>query len=104
MIEMGITRLSSKGQIVLPIEMRHGFKEGEKMVVMRRGEQIILQKATMKDEKMAEDIEFARRTEEAYQAHLRGEGTRMSSEDFMEMMKDIGRKKWPDIDFDKVKW
>ena len=103
MIEMGITRLSSKGQIVLPIEMRHGFKEGEKMVVMRRGEQIILKKATMKDEKMAEDIEFARRTEEAYKRYEKGEFKQMDGDDFIKMLKDIGRKKFPDIIYEDEK-
>lgn len=100
MIEMGITRLSSKGQIVLPIEMRKGFNEGEKLMVMRRGEQIILQKATMKDEKMAEDLEFARRTEEAYKRYDKGEFIEMSGEDFLDMLKKIGKKKFPDIKFD----
>lgn len=43
----GVTKVSSKGQIVIPKEIRErlGISPGEKIVVLRRGEEIILRKA-----------------------------------------------------------
>ncbi len=87
MVEIDITRLSSKGQIVLPLGMRKGFKEGEKLVIIRNKNQIILKKASEMDEQFKEDLEFARRTEEAYKRIEAGRGITMEFDKFIEEMK-----------------
>jgi bifunctional DNA-binding transcriptional regulator/antitoxin component of YhaV-PrlF toxin-antitoxin module len=87
MVEIGITRMSSKGQIVIPLNMRGDLLEGEKLLVIQSEGSLILKKATKMDEKFQEDLEFARRTEEAYQRHDRGEFTQMSGEEFLKEIK-----------------
>lgn len=86
MAEINITKLSSKGQIVIPFEMRKDFKEGEKLVIIRNQNQIILKKANDFDENLEEDLEFARRTEEAWKRYERGEFISMDAEDFIKEM------------------
>jgi len=39
------TKMSSRGQIVIPFDMRKGINEGDKLIVIRRGEEIILKKS-----------------------------------------------------------
>ena len=87
MVEIDITRLSSKGQIVIPLEMRKGFKEGEKLMIIKTGDRIIIKKASGMDEQFKEDLEFARRTEEARKRIEAGEGITMDFDDFIEEMK-----------------
>jgi len=87
MAEIDITRMSSKGQIVIPFEMRKDIKEGEKLIVIKSGNQIILKKASKMDEQLKEDIEFARRTEEAYKRIEAGEGISMEFDEFIKEMK-----------------
>ena len=88
MVEIEITRLSSKGQVVIPIEMRKGFKEGEKLVIIKTGDKIIIKKASGMDEQFKEDIEFAKRTDEARKRIEAGEYISVNSENlFEEMMK-----------------
>ena len=87
MMEIDITRLSSKGQIVIPSNMRKGFKEGEKIMIIRSKDRIILKKASEMDEQLKEDLEFARRTEEAYKRIGAGEGITMDFDDFIKEMK-----------------
>ena len=70
MAQIDITKLSSKGQVVLPIKIRKGIKEGEKLVIIRNGDQIILKKASDFDKNLEEDLEFAKRTEEAWKRKL----------------------------------
>ena len=41
-MDIAITKMSSKGQIVIPAEIRGDIKEGEKMVLIKNGKQIIL--------------------------------------------------------------
>ena len=85
-MDVNITRMSSKGQIVIPQEMRKNFKEGEKILVIQGGDRIILKKATDLDESLKEDFEFARRTEEAWKRIEKGEFIRVNSENLFEEM------------------
>jgi AbrB family looped-hinge helix DNA binding protein len=87
MVEIDITRLSSKGQVVIPNSMRKGLKEGEKLVIIKAGDKIILKKATEMDEQLKEDLEFARRTDEARKKIEAGEGIIMDFDDFIKEMK-----------------
>lgn len=79
--------MSSKGQIVIPQELRRDFAEGDKIVVIRNRDQIILKKADKFDKQLKEDLDFAKRTEEAYKRIEAGEGTRMDFDEFIKEMK-----------------
>jgi len=37
--------MSSRGQVVIPLEMRHGIHEGDKLIVIRKNDEIILRKS-----------------------------------------------------------
>ncbi len=87
MSQIDITKMSSKGQVVIPQELRKDIQEGDKLVVIRNKDQIILKKADKFDKNIEEDLEFARRTEEAYKRIEAGEGIEMSFDEFIEEMK-----------------
>lgn len=82
-MEIAITKMSSKGQIVLPLEMRKNIKEGEKLIMIWDKGRIIMKKATSLDKNLAEDLEFARRTEKAWKSYERGEFITTSAEEFL---------------------
>ena len=86
-MEIAITKMSSKGQVVIPSEMRTDIKEGEKLIIIRSNGQIIMKKANELDKKFKEDFEFARRTEKAYKAYERGEFIEMDFDEFIKEMK-----------------
>jgi AbrB family looped-hinge helix DNA binding protein len=86
MVGIDMTKMSSKGQIVIPQDLRGDIKEGDKLVVIRNGKQLILKKANDFDENLQEDLEFARRTEEAYKRIEAGEYIRVDSEKLEEEM------------------
>jgi len=77
MNKISITKMSSKGQVVIPLDMRGDILEGDKLVIIRNKNHIILKKG---------DLEFARRTEEAWKRIDAGEGTRMNFDDFIKEM------------------
>ena len=83
---IGITRMSSKGQIVIPQDMRAGIAEGEKLVIIQGDGKLILKKASEVDENFQEDLEFARRTEEALKRVEAGEFISVDSENLFEEM------------------
>ena len=82
-----ITSVSSRGQVVIPQEMRGDLKEGDKLVIIKNDGQIILRKADKFSETLEEDLEFAKRTEEAYKRYERGEFKEMEFDDFIKEMK-----------------
>jgi len=86
-MEIAITKMSSKGQIVIPAEMRAGINEGDKLIVIRSGKQIILKKASELDKQLNEDLEFARRTEESWKRYEKGQFRSMDFDDFIAEMK-----------------
>lgn len=87
MVEIGITKMSSKGQVVIPLEMRKNLKEGEKLLVIEQEGKIVIKKATKMDEQLQEDLEFARKTEEAWQRFDKGEFISISSDEFLKELK-----------------
>ena len=48
MIDVGITKMSTKGQIVIPNDLRSEFNIGEKLLVIRNDDQLIIKKAIRK--------------------------------------------------------
>ena len=88
-MDVAITRMSSKGQVVIPAEMRVNIKEGEKLVIIQNEDQYIMKKANKFDKNLTEDLEFAKKTEEALTRISKGKGMKMDFDDFMS---DI--KKW----------
>ena len=64
-MDIAITKMSSKGQIVIPSEMRRNFKEGEKLLLIQDKDQLIVKKMQQFSKTFEEDIIFAKRTEAA---------------------------------------
>ncbi len=83
MAELEITTMSSKGQIVIPRDMREGFHEGEKFVIIKAGKQLILKRVEDFGENIEEDIKFAQRTEDAWKRYEKGEFKSMPVGDFL---------------------
>jgi AbrB family looped-hinge helix DNA binding protein len=86
MVNISITRMSSKGQVVIPQDMRKGMKEGEKILIIQGDGQLILKKASDVDENFKEDLEFARRTEEAWKEIEKGNFIEVDLENLEEEM------------------
>ena len=39
------TKMSSRGQVVIPIDIRKGINEGDRLIVIRKDDEIILKKS-----------------------------------------------------------
>src|SRR3989338_4696538 len=59
-MDVAITKISSKGQVVIPSEMREDLKEGDKLLIIKNKDQIILQKASKLDKKIIENPEIGK--------------------------------------------
>ena len=83
MIDIGITKMSTKGQIVIPNDLRSEFNVGEKLLIIKNEDQLIIKKASKLDKNLEEDLKFARRTEAAWKRYENGEFESVTEEDFL---------------------
>ena len=44
-MQIDTTKMSSRGQVVIPLDMREDIKEGDKLIVIRKDNEIILKKS-----------------------------------------------------------
>jgi len=86
-MDIAITRMSSKGQIVIPAEMRKDIEEGEKLVLIKSNGQLIMKKAKSLRKNFEDDLKFAKKTEEAWKSYDRGEFIEMDFDKFLEEAK-----------------
>ena len=83
-MEIALTKMSSKGQVIIPAEMRKNMSKGEKLVIIKNKDQIIMKKVSKLDKNFLEDIEFAKRTEEAWKSYDKGKFRSMDSKEFLQ--------------------
>ena len=88
-MEIALTKMSSKGQIVIPSGFREDLKEGEQLIIIKNDHQLILKKVSKLDKNLKEDLEFAKRTEEAWERYESGQFKSRTAKDFL---KDL--EKW----------
>lgn len=44
-MQIDVTKMSSRGQVVIPLDMRKDIQEGDKLIVIRKNDEIILKKS-----------------------------------------------------------
>jgi len=83
----GFTTVSSKGQVVIPKEFRKSYKKGDKLLLIHDGERLVMKKMTLLAPQLSGDVEFAMRTEKAYQRYLNGEFKHLGQKEFLRQAK-----------------
>jgi len=82
-VEVEIIEMKSKGQISIPSKFRGDIKEGDKLIIIKNDDQLILKKADF-IKGFEEDPIFAKRTEEAFKRYQNGKFLEMDFDEFME--------------------
>ena len=86
-MDVAITKMSSKGQVVIPASMRTDLPEGERLLIIRDGERIILKPLTEIEPAVREDLLFAEKTEQALGEYSRGSFQKKNADAFIDEMK-----------------
>lgn len=82
-MQITLTKMSSKGQVVIPAEMRQDIPEGEQLIIIKADDHLIMKKASKLEKQLKEDLEFAKRTEEAWKRYERGEFKSLPAAEFL---------------------
>ena len=84
MTHLDTIKLRPRGRLIIPASLREGFNDGEELVVINEGSQLILKKASSLSDEDKEDLEFARSTEAGWREIERGEYVEMDWDEFLE--------------------
>ena len=82
-MEISLTTLSSKGQIVIPAELRKDFRKQEKLVIIKDRDRLILKRVKDLEEDLKDDLIMAIRTEEKLKKY------RKSKEEKTDILKEL---------------
>lgn len=78
-----VTKLSSKGQIVIPEDLRKDMKKGDRILAIREEDRIILIPMALLSKRLRADLEFARRTEQGLKEFSKGRFKEKSMAEFL---------------------
>ena len=69
-MQIDTTKMSSRGQVVIPLDMRKDIKEGDKLIVIRKDNEIIIKKnipeTAILSEKSLSEAWLSKEDEEAF--------------------------------------
>ena len=82
-MEIGITKISSRGQIVIPFDLRKSFSKGEELLIIKKNNKFILQPFKDIDKKFKQDLVFALKTEKMLKKYEKGEFKQKSAKEFL---------------------
>jgi AbrB family looped-hinge helix DNA binding protein len=82
-MEIAITKMSSKGQIVIPSNLRKDISVGEELLIIKDQNRLILKKISEVTKKLKEDLDFARRVEKAWKRYEKGKFKSLSADKFL---------------------
>ena len=83
-MDVGITRISSKGQIVIPSSMRANLSEGEELLIIREGGRYVIKPLSELKPQLRDDLIFAEKTEEAFAEYRKGRVIRKEEKEFLD--------------------
>ena len=83
-MDVAITKMSSKGQVVIPASMRTDLPEGEKILIIKEGKRIILKPLADLKPALQDDILFAEKTEQAFEEYSKGAFHKKKVGDFID--------------------
>jgi len=83
-MEMAITKVSSKGQIVIPSNMRKDIGVGDQFLIIKEDNKFIMKKINELVKDLKQELVFAQRVEKAWNRYEKGKFKSMSAKKFLE--------------------
>lgn len=88
-MDFAISKMSSKGQIVIPSSLRDDLKPGDEFLIVKQDGRIIMKNMNELAKGLKADFVFAERVEKSWQSYDNGKFVSKSKKDFL---KDL--QKW----------
>jgi AbrB family looped-hinge helix DNA binding protein len=86
-MEFAITKISTKGQIVIPSSLRKNISTGDEFLMVKDDERIILKSMNSLASDLKDDLIFAERVDKAWQDYDKGKFKTKTKEEFLKELK-----------------
>ncbi|MBI5393490.1 AbrB/MazE/SpoVT family DNA-binding domain-containing protein [Candidatus Woesearchaeota archaeon] len=86
-MEYAITKVSTKGQIVIPTYLRDDVETGDEFLMIKDDGRIILKSMKSLASSIRDDLAFAKEVEKAWQEYDKGKFVKKSKEDFLKELR-----------------
>jgi len=83
-MEVAITKVSSKGQIVIPSNMRKDISVGDQFLIIKEDNKFIMKKINELAKDLKQELVFAQRVEKAWNLYEKGKFKSMPAKKFLE--------------------
>jgi len=83
-MDVAVTKISSKGQIVIPSSMRKDLVKGDQFLIIKEDKTLIIKKITELAKDLREDLKFAQRVEHAWTDYEKGKFKSLPAKKFLE--------------------
>lgn len=82
-MDVALAKMSSKGQIVIPSNLRHDLDNGEEFLIIKEKDTIIIKKVKSLTNKLREDLDFAKKIDSAWESYDKGEFKTSNADKFL---------------------
>ncbi len=82
-MDVALAKMSSKGQIVIPSNLRHNLDNGEEFLIIKEKDTIIIKKVKSLTNKFREDLDFAKKIDAAWESYDKGEFKTTKADKFL---------------------
>ena len=86
-MEFAITKISTKGQIVIPRALRKNISTGDEFLMVKDDKRIILKSISSLASGLKQDVVFAEKVEKAWQEHDKGKFREKTKKEFLKELK-----------------
>lgn len=86
-MEFAIAKISTKGQLVIPGNMRKDIKTGDEFLIIKDEGRLILKSVKSLAKDVKEDLAFAKRVENTWADHDKGRFVTTTKEKFLEELR-----------------
>ena len=83
-MDVAITKVSSKGQIVIPSNMRRDIGIGDQFLIIKEDNKFIMKKINELAKDLKRELVFAQRVEKAWNLYEKGKFKSMPAKKFLE--------------------
>jgi AbrB family looped-hinge helix DNA binding protein len=83
-MDVAITKVSSKGQIVIPSSMRKDIDVGDQFLIIKEDNKFIMKKINELAKDLKQELVFAQRVEKAWNLYEKGKFKSASAKKFLE--------------------
>jgi AbrB family looped-hinge helix DNA binding protein len=86
-MDFAIAKISTKGQIVIPSQLRDDIESGDEFLIVKDEDRIILKKVKKMVEEFKDDLKFAKVVAESWEKYESGKFKTKSKKDFLKELK-----------------